>query len=265
MPLSGPSKEQLAVQQSIQKQKENVATQALLGLYHGEGVTGDNTTQNKLDHVDETPVNQTVTDNQDDPVDTENSDSDDVPLSELKSKIKTDGKPFFKTKSYELFKHKCKCTFKCVKCDHTENLERKINDHYHKNHGLLQCKDCDKLFNTISALRKHSYEHSNKAGSKPCPDCNKTFPFDSMLKSHRRVHLTVPEFHCLHCVKVSKIKVNLLSTRTCTAKRNGSVKPLDVLMNVWIQETSKPIRLCMEIKRVMCVLNVKRDLIITCK
>ena len=132
-----------------------MAAQALLGLYRGEGVIGDNNTQNKPDQsdpTDETPVNPNVTDMQDDPVETDDSDSDNVPLSELKSKLKTDGKPFFKTESYELFKHKCKRTFKCVRCDHSENSEWKINDHYHKNHGLLQCKDCDKLFNTISAL-----------------------------------------------------------------------------------------------------------------
>ena len=219
VPSSGPSKDQMAAQRSIQKQKENVAAQALLRLYHSEGVTGDNTTQNKLDHVDVTPVNQTVTDSQDDPVDSEYSDSDDLSLSELKSRIKTDGKPFFKTKSYELFKYKCKHTFKCVKCEHTENSERKLRDHYRKNHGLLQCKDCDKLFNTISALRKHSYEHSEKAGSKPCPDCNKTFPFDSMLKSHRRVHLTVPEFHCLHCVKSFKNKGELTKHQNVHSKK----------------------------------------------
>ena len=132
-----------------------MAAQALLGLYHGEGITSDNDTQNQPDQSDpkdETPVNSNVIDMQNDPGETEDSDSDNVPLSELKSKPKTNGKPFFKTKSYELFKHKRKQTFKCVRCDHTESSERKINDHYHRNHGLLQCKDCDKLFNTISAL-----------------------------------------------------------------------------------------------------------------
>ena len=195
-----------------------------------EGVTGDNDIQNQPDQSDpsdETPVNSNVIDMQNNPGETEDFDSDNVPLLELKSKLKTNGKPFFKTKSYELFKHKCKQTFKCVRCDHTESSEWKINDHYRRNHGLLQCKDCDKFFNTILALQKHGYEHSDKAGSKPCPDCNKTFPFDSMLKLHHRVHLTVPEFHCLHCVKSFKNKGELTKHQNVHSKKKWKCQAPD--------------------------------------
>ena len=92
------------------------------------------------------------------------TDEDDLPLSELKHKEEdnlslselkqrlSQGKPFFKTKSYELYKYKHKCLFKCLKCRHTESSLKHINIHFKNTHGYLVCDNCDKQCNTISAL-----------------------------------------------------------------------------------------------------------------
>ena len=85
-----------------------------------------------------------------------------------------------------------------------ERSQQKINLHYREKHGLLQCAQCDKQCNTVSALQKHAYDHSDKVGKQPCVDCDKSFPFASALKSHRKVHLTALEHHCLHCTKSFK-------------------------------------------------------------
>ena len=92
-----------------------------------------------------------------------------LPLSELKPRLSQE-KPFFKTKSYELYKYKHKRVFKCLKCGHTESSQKHINTHFKNTHGYLVCDNCDKQCNTISALRKYSYEHTEKASLNPCKD-----------------------------------------------------------------------------------------------
>ena len=152
---------------------------------------------------------QAVTsDNEGNTVDHE-EDEDDKPLSEVRQELRL-GKSYFKTKSYELFKYKRVRTFKCLKCRHTEHSQKQINLHIRSNHGLLSCDICNKLCNTLSALRKHGYKHSDKAKQHRCDDCDKAFVFASQLKSHRKVHMTGLEHHCLHCVKSFKNKGELV-------------------------------------------------------
>ena len=104
-----------------------------------------------------------------------------IPLSELKRRLTKD-KPFFKMKWYELYKYKRKRVFKCIKCEHAEKSQKQINTHFWNNHGYLVCNKCDKQCNTISALRKHPYEHTVKASANPCKDCGKTFTFSKSIK-----------------------------------------------------------------------------------
>ena len=108
---------------------------------------------------------------------------------------------------------------KCLKCEVTKKSQKKINEHYHLTNGLLQCNSCTKSFNTVSALRKHEYEHSINAGKYPCDNCLKRFPFSSQLKSHRKVYLTVLEFHCLHCNKSFKNKGELTKHQSVHSKK----------------------------------------------
>ena len=146
---------------------------------------------------------------------TADKDDDDVPLAKIKQELAnmdnksqmttekpsaeakrqitiSKGKPYFKTKSFELFKWKRSHVFKCMECDQTETSQQRINKHYREEHGLLLCDICNKTCNTVSALRKHHYEHSDKVNRYSCQDCNKSFPFESQLKNHRKVHLSPP-------------------------------------------------------------------------
>ena len=200
----------------MQRQKENVAAQALLGLNLQSNVTSDNVNAPSLssDQPDSSDketgsVDSMVAAHNESKDSAENSDSEDVPLSELKEKLKLKGKPYFKTTSYELYKYKCERIFKCLNCEETARLQKKINEHYRDNHGRLTCGTCNKSFNTLSALWNHGYEHSDKAGKYPCEDCEKSFPFPSQLKSHHKVHLTALENYCLHCTKSFKNKGKL--------------------------------------------------------
>ena len=70
-------------------------------------------------------------------------------------------------------------------------------------HGLLTCHECGKECNTVSALKKHAYDHMDKSKAQ-YQDCIKSFPFTSKLKSHRKVHLTALEHHCIRCNKSYK-------------------------------------------------------------
>ena len=91
-----------------------------------------------------------------------------------------------------------------MSCDQTETSQQHINKHYRDEHGLLSCDTCNKTCNTVSALRKHCYEHSDKVNRYSCWDCNKLFPFESQLKNHCKVHLSALEHHCLLCKKSYK-------------------------------------------------------------
>ena len=77
-------------------------------------------------------------------------------------------------------------------------------------HGLLKCLHCEKVCNTLLALRKHLYMHTVKADKFSCEDCGKSYPFPSQLKLHRKVHLTALEHHCLKCDKSFKNKGELI-------------------------------------------------------
>ena len=151
---------------------------------------------------------------------------DDAPLSEVKKKLTLEDikgqKPYFKTKSYALFKYKRRHVFKCLECDHTGNSQKDMNTHYRKLHGLLTCATCDNKFNTISVLWKHEYEHSERANKHPCDDCDKSFPFSSMLKSHCKVHLNALEHHCLHCPKSYKSTGDLVKHHSVHSNKSWS-------------------------------------------
>ena len=124
-------------------------------------------------------------------------------------------------------------------CEQTETSQQHINKHHHEEHGLLSCDICQKTCNTVSALRKHCYEHSDKVNRFPCQDCNKSFPFKSQLKSHRKVHLSALEHHCLLCKKkkATKMRVSLLNTWMFILAKPGRVSLKIANMNVRIHET----------------------------
>ena len=133
-----------------------------------------------------------------------NGTDDEIPLSKLREKLTVKGKFYFKTVRYELFKYKCECIFRCLKCTVTKKTQKGINEHFKTTHGTFTCGACDKVCNTMSAFRKHAYEHSYRAKKFSCANCNKGFPFMSQLKAHRKVHLMALEHHYLKCNKSYK-------------------------------------------------------------
>ena len=260
LPLSGPSKARLAAHRMMQTQREQTAAEALLNL-NPNLATGDNdgtpsvpsspssgSKSSSAISIDESTSSSGMTStdsNSDSSKDQQsvkesdqsiNSDEpespdDDTPLSEVKQKITAEElegqKPYFKTKSFALYKYKRSRIFKCIDCTFTGKSQKEMNTHYRETHGKLTCPKCDNEFNTISALRKHEYEHTDRARKHPCDDCEKAFPFSSMLKSHRKVHLTALEHHCLHCEKSYKSSGELVkhqnvhSNKTWYCKENG--------------------------------------------
>ena len=86
---------------------------------------------------------------------------DDVPLSVLCDQLKPKGKPYFKTTTYELVKYKCSRVFKYIQCAHMETSQKRINNHFPEHHELLSCSTCGKMCITVSALKKHAYEHTD--------------------------------------------------------------------------------------------------------
>ena len=77
-------------------------------------------------------------------------------------------------------------------------------------HGLICCSSCCKGFNTVSAMRKHAYQHSDRLDKHLFKDCNKSFPFESQLKTHHKTHLTALEHHCIKCTKSFKNRGELV-------------------------------------------------------
>ena len=135
---------------------------------------------------------------------------DDTPLAIVKESMQTEpdpdqpkkGKAYFKTTSHGLRKPKKHSRkFPCEKCDFAGTSQGELNTHFLDNHGQLVCNKCSKNYATISAYRKHLYEHSDHAKKHPCADCNRSFLFASQLKNHCKLHLSVPEHGCIHCQK----------------------------------------------------------------
>ena len=133
-PVSGPSMSRLKAQKLMQRQKEQAAAQALLGLYQQNVALSDNedytdqddSTTDTVD-IDSEPSSVAKTDEPESTNDaysdsdeiplaklkkdqvsasTSHSDSNEIPLAKLIDKTKSYGKPYFKTKSYQLFKRK---------------------------------------------------------------------------------------------------------------------------------------------------------------
>ena len=145
------------------------------------------------------------------------SDEDNIPLSKVKAALHKNndaaGKPkgYFKTTQHGLKRPRKRLrNFPCSKCKFTGTSQGELNSHFLDKHGELQCSKCPKKCATISAYRKHQYDHSDLATKYPCADCNKSYAFSSQLKNHRKLHLTALEHGCIHCPKHFKRKGELV-------------------------------------------------------
>ena len=102
--------------------------------------------------------------------------------------IKTDNKPEKRkgqlvVQNFQLARNRRpKCTFSCVGCPQRFPNNKELNDHFRNMHPPLTCSDCNKLFSTPSAFKKHKYKHYDYMYK--CDHCNKGFHFESELSAH---------------------------------------------------------------------------------
>ena len=75
----------------------------------------------------------------------------------------------------------------CKLCFNTFSSVKELNTHHRKDHGIVQCPECDKYFSTQSSLDKHSYSH--KEAKYSCELCGKCFQFESRLNQHMVTHI----------------------------------------------------------------------------
>ena len=81
-------------------------------------------------------------------------------------------------------------------CGSIFSSQKKINEHYVEEHGMLRCSTCGKPFRTPAAHRKHQYEHLPKQFK--CNKCDKEYAFQSQLDSHKISHRDQATFKCMH-------------------------------------------------------------------
>ena len=88
-----------------------------------------------------------------------------------------------------------KLRFKCTHCAFRCKTRKEVNKHYIDTHEPLLCDNCNKVFNTPSALSLHRYEHEEHRYR--CEVCNKGFHFKGQLKQHKADHNKTPTFQCM--------------------------------------------------------------------
>ena len=96
----------------------------------------------------------------------------------------------------EVEKQTKKFNFQCHKCPKTFEVKDEITDHVTFEHSKIICDICGKLFDQISALKKHfSNDHLNENVS--CDKCDKIFLTKELLKEHQfMIHVDVK---CAKC------------------------------------------------------------------
>ena len=134
--------------------------------------------------------------------------SDVKPIEELKQDRKTDdsvlepepvpkGK-FIVSKTIGVRKGKKKVEssrmYKCINCKKSFPSVALMNKHFKETHISLNCKICQKLFNTPNALTRHMYIHKNPKFK--CDYCPKRFAFESDRDTHHIKHRNIKSFVC---------------------------------------------------------------------
>ena len=76
---------------------------------------------------------------------------------------------------------------KCKMCPNSFPNVKELNQHHKDDHGVVTCKDCNKLFSSQSTLDKHSYVHKELKFN--CEHCGRRFPFESRLEQHLMTHI----------------------------------------------------------------------------
>ena len=88
------------------------------------------------------------------------------------------------------------CTIQCKICIDSFSSIKELNEYHRKDHGIVDCEQCDKKFATQSSLDKHMYLYSDLHFV--CEDCGQSFPFKSRLEQHQITHQTELSFMYKH-------------------------------------------------------------------
>ena len=138
--------------------------------------------------------------------DTNESQEDDIPLSELAKKLRGT----FTTREHVLEKKVVTRKYRCRMCKEQLPSCRALTVHHQTKHGIIYCDVCGKAFNNPRSLTKHLYQHK-KNKQHVCNKCNKDFPFASQLTTHKLTHRKKPNQVCMFpkCGKRFKSKSDL--------------------------------------------------------
>lgn len=71
----------------------------------------------------------------------------------------------------------------------------------HRQPGVIECKQCGRIFKQRSNLRRHQQLHTVNAMPHKCDLCEKSFSQLSTMKVHRRVHTEEKPYKCELCLK----------------------------------------------------------------
>jgi len=96
--------------------------------------------------------------------------------------------------------------YQCIKCQESFRSESEIKEHVHQhmvNEGSIECKLCDKEFDTPAKLQCHLIEHNFNGGNEyKCHLCSTSITFNSsqLLQGHMfDEHLNDRPFSCGQC------------------------------------------------------------------
>ncbi|XP_052901740.1 zinc finger protein 135-like [Anopheles moucheti] len=92
---------------------------------------------------------------------------------------------------------------KCSYCDKKLKSDKALLEHetQHGQPGVIECKECGRIFKQRSNLRRHQRLHTMNVIPYKCDMCGKSFSQQSTMTVHRRMHTGEKPYKCEICGK----------------------------------------------------------------